>query len=113
MRNEREWKQDVSLVWLPGLSIPQSGKSALVLFEGSVLGYIHLILACLYLNALQITCTNKSYYHLSPTSLTVKRAPSSASCKAPMLSLDGSGSICQSCHMRGMTSGGVKSEVGH
>jgi len=34
------------------------------------------------------------------------------SCKAPMLSLDGSGSICQSCHMRGM-GGGMKREVGH
>jgi len=65
---------DEADVELADVEFGMDGKSALVLFyhvnpsvqyEGSVTWLLHLNLACLYLNALQITCTNGSYNLLS------------------------------------------------
>jgi len=52
------------------LSMGGAGKSALVLFYHmiSCVQYKYLTLVCLYLIALQTSCTNRSYYHLSSCS---------------------------------------------
>jgi len=58
------------------LSMGGAGKSAFVLFYHmiSCVQYKYLTLVCLYLIALQTSCTNRSYYHLSSCSQTIKRA---------------------------------------